>query len=443
MPYLTPETVPESATCRALLIPESSDWLAIFSGALTELTLKWNWQQAGITVDEALEVVNTVLAGYYDGCLSSGCEQPTGDPVFRINPDTWAIEELVNGEWVAPQGDYALPPTPDRTEATPEERRCLAAANAVNVLQQVYESLADSFAHAVSLEGAINAAIAVIIAAVGSVFGLPIAALIAVFVALMKVVYTTIEFVTADLWDETFTDKLECFFYECSTDTDGVVSFNIQCIINKIGEATDVDWSFASMRLLLQVSYLLNMVGSQTMDAAGATTEIAIADCEDCDTTWCYVVDLSETDGGFEISVDAAAGSYSAAYGWIPTDVTFFGTRTLLKGAWNFPFTLNIIDVDSIIDYHVGTGGGEGYEIYQGDFLNAIYSESMASQTQGDDIHAGNVNMWGTMDSLSIWMMVSKDTWGGSGALKLFQMRGTGAKPTFLEAWGWTECIEE
>jgi len=125
--------------------------------------------------------------------------------------------------------------------------------------------------------------IAVMIGIVGTAFGLPVAALIGIFVVLMSVVYETIEFITADLWDSEFTDLLECIFYECSSEIDDVVHFDIQCIINKIG--SDVTWDIYTelqIRLLLQVSYLLNVLGSQTIDAAGATTAIESADCDDC-----------------------------------------------------------------------------------------------------------------------------------------------------------------
>lgn len=283
MPYLTPPSTPEGRDCRALLIPSSSDWLAIFGGALTELSLRWNWEQQGISVDDALAVVSEVLEGFYTGCVNSGCQQPGDLPVVRVNPDTWRIEQLVNGEWVEPQGEYALPPTPARTESTPEERQCLAAANAVNALHTLYEDLSDSWGEALSLEATINSFMAVLIGIVGTAFALPVAALIGIFVALMAVVYETIEYITADLWDTNFTDLLECIFYECSSEIDDVVHFDIQCIINKIG--SDVTWDLyteTQIRLLLQVSYLLNVLGSQTIDAAGATTAIASADCDDC-----------------------------------------------------------------------------------------------------------------------------------------------------------------
>lgn len=318
MPYLTPPNVPEERDCRALLIPASTDWLALFGGALTELSLRWNWEQEGITVDQALAVVAEVLNGFYAGCGESGCNIPGGGHVVRLNPDTGEIEELINGDWVEPQGDYALPPTPAREEPTPEERRCLAAANAENALHLLYESLADSWGEALSLQDAINAMMAVLIGIVGTAFGLPVAALIAVFVILMSVVYETIEFVTADLWDEDFSNVLRCYLYECALDNAGVVHFDYQCVINKIGAGVTFDWTTENqVRLLLQVSYLLNVLGSQTIDAAGAATAIVSADCDTCSNDWCFTFDMTLVDAdGVGYSTNGCTAAWLSGLGW-------------------------------------------------------------------------------------------------------------------------------
>lgn len=68
MGYLTPDTLPNSRACRTLRIPDSSEWLAIVSGALLELTKPWNWQEYGsISIDDAVDAVWAILDGYYQG----------------------------------------------------------------------------------------------------------------------------------------------------------------------------------------------------------------------------------------------------------------------------------------------------------------------------------------------------------------------------------------
>jgi len=320
VPYLTPETLPEETDCRSLLIPASSDWLAIVSGALTELIKPYNWEQLGsVTVEEAVEAMQLMIDGYYEGC-SEPCGLPGGDPVFRINPDTWEIEQLVEGEWVPPEGEFEIPPTEARTEPTSEERRCLAAANAVNALSIMYEQLADSFAANQELSVAAGAFASAIAGAIGAIFGIVVAPLIALYAAIFAVVYETVEYITDDLWDEDFTDKLECIFYECSLDVDDVVHFDIQCIINQIGASTEIDYTFSEVRLLLQVAYLLQLSGSQMIDAAGTATAIEEAVCDDCDDDWCFTFDLTEVDAdGTPLTVNGCTAAWSSGLGWYAT----------------------------------------------------------------------------------------------------------------------------
>lgn len=56
MAYLTPETVPDTVTCRGLFIPDGETYLAIVRGALQELTLARNWAPYGaLTPQEAAD----------------------------------------------------------------------------------------------------------------------------------------------------------------------------------------------------------------------------------------------------------------------------------------------------------------------------------------------------------------------------------------------------
>jgi hypothetical protein len=441
MPYLTPETVPEERDCRALLIPASSDWLAIFSGALTELTLRWNWEEQGITVDEALEVVNAVIAGYYDGCVTSGCQSPEGTGVFRLD-ENGNVQQLIDGEWVEPVGDAAIPPVPPRTEPTAEERRCLASANAANVMHELYESLTDSFNEDRTIEEAIAALLATI--AIRFFWLAPIASwLLLAAIAALSVVYFLMELFLADLWIGNFEDVLRCILYNCSSDDGDVVTFDYPCFLSGLENALDnPDIDALQYRLLVQMGFIMNSIGGvDALNAAGATTDVEAADCDDCDNNWCYTVDLTEFDGGFTVYSDAMAGEWVSGVGWVPTDVVFVTTRTLLKIELLFDFTLTVDTFDSVIDYHEGGGAGaEGYGVWTNDFENPMYSENMGSQPEGDDQHIGAANLWGALDSISVWMQTANNVWGGTGVLKTFQLNGTGTKPTFLEAHGWVEC---
>lgn len=283
MPYLTPEDVPEERDCRALLIPAGSEWLAIFSGALTELTKSWNWERQGITVDEALAVVNQVIDAYYEGCVSSGCTLPDGEGIFRVNQDG-KLEQLVNGEWVAPQGEYALPPVPPR-EGTPEDARCLAAANAENVMAQLYEQVIDGISDGLgTLEIALLIASGVL-TLINPVLGVAVLAAIKLVLLIVNEFVEAAKFLSADLWDTQFSEALRCILYECAADDgSGVITFDNQCVNEGLYDnSLHSDLSGDQIRLLWQVGHLIQFMGGMDgVNLAGATTAITSSDCEIC-----------------------------------------------------------------------------------------------------------------------------------------------------------------
>jgi len=321
MPYLTPEEIPESTTCRALLIPASSDWLAIVSGALTELVKTWNWAQEGsVTVAEAVAAMESMVAAYYDDPCAS-CELPGGYPVFRLGSDG-RVEQLVDGEWVPPEGEYEIPTTPARTEPDPEDRRCLAAANAANVLEQLYESLADSYDEDKTLEEAVGVMIGLL--ATYFFWAAPIAAGLALLsLAAMEIVYLLIEIFGADLWDADFTETLKCILYECSlTDESEVVTFDYLCVSERLNSTlSHIDLNAEQLRLLAQLSYILSIIGgADALNAAGATTEIEEAVCSDCNDDWCFTFDLTLTNAGASAYTEnGCTATYDSGVGWKAT----------------------------------------------------------------------------------------------------------------------------
>jgi len=65
--WLTPDSIPTNRVCRVLSIPASSEWLALVSGALLELTKEWNWEEFGsITAEQAAEEATSVFMDYYE-----------------------------------------------------------------------------------------------------------------------------------------------------------------------------------------------------------------------------------------------------------------------------------------------------------------------------------------------------------------------------------------
>lgn len=72
MPYLTPNTLPDSFVCRQLIIPDDPEWIEIVSGALSELTKSYNFELFGdVTPDQCSEAYAEMFWLYTRGfvCL--------------------------------------------------------------------------------------------------------------------------------------------------------------------------------------------------------------------------------------------------------------------------------------------------------------------------------------------------------------------------------------
>lgn len=316
MPYLTPEEIPEDGICRPLTIPASTDWLAIVSGALTELTKPYNWEQFGaVTVDEAVERMQQLVDEYYAGdCVGCLIDDV---PLFRVNGEG-IVEQWDGSGWISPAGDYAYPAIPAREEATPTENICLAAANAVNALFLVYEDVTDQYNEIVDPE----LGIATFGLSVGTTFAFAIGASILgsilLFIALpFAIFYYLLETFGSDLWDAEFTKKLICVFTVNATDTAGVVTFNMQGILNTLQNITDLfDLTETELKLFLQVGFMLHAIGEQGLNQAGTTTAITTPDCDTCGDH-CYVWDFEESPGDWELVIPPDRGHYESGVGWV------------------------------------------------------------------------------------------------------------------------------
>lgn len=295
MPYLTPDDIPEDDDCRPLSIPASSDWLAIVSGALTELTKTWNWEQQGsVTVDEAVERMQEMVDNYYTaGC--EACELPEGDPIMRLSL-TGGLEELVGGEWVEPSGDYVIPPPEAREEPTSDERRCLAAANAENVLKQMYEEVTDIWGQNLGTLESLVAVGLFVVTVINPAVGLAVRALGLAALGIWQFAFDTVEFVTADFWTEAFTNDLRCALLRHSVDTAGVVTFDFEALNGEL--VSQVNWfdpTLASFALAAQVRWMLGQITADGLNLAGATTTITEYDCDLC--TACSADSIDFTTG--------------------------------------------------------------------------------------------------------------------------------------------------
>lgn len=441
--FPTPNSTPSTTRRRIFVVPEDAEWLGLVMGAVEVLREEWRWYEWGaLTPAEAAAAFNTIIIDAFDNVCPPML--PGGGRVIRINPTTGALEEGADdGTWQPPTGEYAVPPITPR-EGTPDDIRCLAAANAAHVLELLYESVTDSIAHELEVSEAYAALVTAFIAAVGWEFA-PIAfALAALFLAVFAVVYEIVKIIGADLWDGTFTDTLKCALYGCAFDAgEGVVTFDWTCTQNALAAGTDA-LNFDQLRLFNQLNFIIQVIGgADGLNQAGATTAITSADCDGCDDTWCLTCDHTLSDGGFIAGLQGGLpyGVWTSGIGWEASDVTDADRRIiecslLLGGTFNltsFGFTYTAVAAECTNCDSSGLGAYMGSE--------------------GDPYAAGNVDLsceietitdadWTffsvqTAEAIAIELQIAFQCHEGSGVISRSTLRGTGTVPVLD---GWEAC---
>lgn len=287
---------PAGTSAYLLVYLPDLEWSQYLLGALLNLTQSWNWYEAGdLAPDVAADMFRQIVAQAPLNKLPS-CSLPTGEPLMRVDPSTGNIQGVDgDGNW---QDDPSIPPPPPRPDE-PGDQLCLGVANTANALQILYENLTDSWAAGLSTAEAASAFVTTVGTAITAELAPPVAALIAIGGLLFQVVYQVVEWVGADVWTEEFNGKLLCVLYSCaSIDGDRVVTYDFQCILDGLADITDLDLSFAQLRLFGQLYYILSFIGADGLNHAASATAIVSADCSPC-VEWEYEWDLTVTADGW------------------------------------------------------------------------------------------------------------------------------------------------
>lgn len=452
MPYLTPETLPSTDTCRRLLIPDSPEWLAIVSGALTELLFKWNWQQKGITVDETLAALQAIVDSYYNQPCQDpdACFLPGGTALIRRLPDG-TTEQFIDGVWSTPEGDYASTPPEPREESTESERLCLAAANTANALRLTYEAVVEEYEEFANVEDVIE----VMLAVVGFLFAPYVSAAALALLALEALAFNTffeaLEFVGADDWSEEFNEKVICLLLDHATeDEDERVTYNFADFYADVN-AGSLDFLNPSfMRPFSQLAYMLYYIGAEGLNSSSGTTAISEADCDDCeDTAWCYYFDFRDSDGGWiPDDIPPEFGTWVTSDGWNSEDKVITITNpdqarraVQIKRLFSAPASITHFEV--LYDYTGGTFSTPSNPALQlvvdGTAVLSKASTAMSNGSDRNDWWDGSIS---SPTSVTIVLRSSTDVtspYAYSGACKITSVRleGTGTNP-----FGEDDCPE-
>lgn len=403
------------------------EWAQYVIGAAKALTYGYNWYQAGeVSVDEAAAAFREIVdeAPYN----LKGCANPAGGKIIRVAPNGHVQQLGDTNEWEEPTGDYTIPPVPARTDGTEPDQNCLAAKNAANVLQLLYENVTDSFNNDLDEAEAATALTLTLVSLIGAEFAPITFALVTFFGIVFSVLYGLLEFVGADLWDDAFTDSLVCILLNCLSNDAGVITFDYECFNNALAaQVTIVDLTFSQLRLFGQIQYLLLVIGGvDALNQAGATTAITDDDCDYCGA-WCMTVDLKDNDGDFYDAPWWGYSSWGSGVGW---QSGFNGSSRGMYIRLDVPASthiLSVVMVYSLTDPHTS------WDIRTCDDAFVI---------NGADIAGTDLVVGGAFDhSVSCLQLALGNCAGcadaGTAQLTRVTITGDGDKPDLM---GWIDC---
>jgi len=438
MPYLTPQELPEDDDCRPLSIPASTEWLALFGGALTELTKKYNWEDSGgLSVDETVEKMESIINNWYT-LPCAACTTPGGYRTIRIG-NSGRIEQLNgDGNWEDATDEYVIPPPAAREGGTEQDQVCLAAANAVNVYEQLYESLSESWSGEVDEAEAVFALIGVMVGVMGFAFAPIVYGIYAFFLPIFGVMFAALEYLTADLWDDDFSNTLECFLVNCGTNTGGVVTFDWQCFIDQLNSQTNpFSLTEEQIRLYLQVIYLLYFTGGvDGLNLAGGTTEITENDCSDCSEGWCRAEDFEISDYGWEIATEFSfVGDYTGG-AWQSEPLVIGGDSWDMVGIKKeFSSPANFTEANISTDNTPGVHSGAmptGIHLY----LGGVFQDGIAVDPSLPGVDGLQWTGDVMADKILFYVFASNMAGTGTGKITAMTCRGDGENP-----FGSDNCI--
>lgn len=285
--WITPLTAGDGNVCRQLSIPEN--FTHVVSGALAALTEPYRFEQldpAALTPARCAELMSAMLAEYLDSTCSGTQPTPELQPLRRVSPTTGRIEQYSEqlGWFEVDDGETYWPePVAAPQRPAGQDPVCLAAANAANVVMQVYDQMLDDWNENEVLSFAYAAFITTLGALTAVLLGAP--AVIASLVwSAFSGAYAAFEVGTQNARNSTTQQKLTCLFADNFTiDAQGVVAPAWQPIMTGLitsgwHGSTAEDWLLG-----WQINYILQVITYRGLIAAANTTAITSYDCDTCD----------------------------------------------------------------------------------------------------------------------------------------------------------------
>lgn len=378
---------------------------------------------------------------YEENCAE--CETPEGQPVTRVGEGgVWEV--LDAGVWTPPSGAYAVPALPDIIAPTPEERRCLAALNAELVLHQLYEEWTDAWGAELSLFDAIVTIAEWLTTRIGVWLGLLSGGQALIVFAIAEVFYDVLESVTADYWDAEFSDKMKCLLlYHAGNVGDGVVFDFVAFREDLVLQTNWLDPTLNDIRLMMQIQYMLQFIGGEGLNHAGATTSITEPDCDMCLPTWCYEWDFTVALGNWElypgIVGSVGAGGFETGLAYVGGDPSR-GRRFTIINFPSFPADAIVNRIESNWNNTLGNvSASSGLGIYVDNLVTNIVPEEAPTNGLVAAVFEGSGTGWTSVQVINaVGGCDGCGDPGGVGYGYKLRMNGTGELPG--EFFGGYEC---
>jgi len=281
--WLTPDAIPEGTACRPLLIPNDPVWLGIVSGALSELTLTYRWQRYGaITPEQAAERMRVMFEQYMtEACAGGACPRQ-----WRSNARAGTMQYSDDGGETWEDGDTVVPPPPQVQTPVGQDPACIAAANTVNVLAQVYEQTLDAWNTNTSIEFGQFAFATILGVLISTLLGAPVA-LVGAAWTVFSLAWDAASFLIEDYWTEQITAQLTCLYLRHLTIVDGIAVYDFDALQEEImAQSWQSPLEGMANLIWAQVWYLNGIITADGLSHAAATTAITAWDCNDCEGNW-------------------------------------------------------------------------------------------------------------------------------------------------------------
>lgn len=387
--YLLPDPIDGDRICVEVSVPDIPEHRAAFVGALQELSRWWNWQRDtehtavlvaqiwAVIVENVLEqldsrntdcteVIMDVRQNVTDPCIlektvNGTTWTPFADlrlcmPRIRFNliynHYEWSGDGII---WIqfpqAPPSTYdpAIPTItpPPRTEATANDRICLAAANCAYVLRLTYNDLQERMFAEVIFNG-FDAA-----DALGLVLGMVLDFAYRVVAAAVSL--ATIVGLQAAYQANDFTDAAEaelvCILIGAATDTGGVITFDWNEVFSALST-----YGFGNFPELDLLQPVLSFIGGDGLNMAGAVqflTSSTYCDCPLCGEPINYIdspqTAVIDTHGEWVEGLGFRSKTYSDGFGT--------HKRIDLRQACIEELTIHDVDVHIASGYNSGGTG--------------------------------------------------------------------------------------